>query len=138
MRRTKYRTILFIVIYASVAEQAATQDLGVDDEIVKTAMTKYDPGKWWYYRMNPNYFPLWPYCYPWFDGICPAAYGEAQLFNEELAHPEMCGDGICDQSIGENSLNCPIDCASCGDGICDGAIGESSTTCPLDCEVLLP
>ncbi|HVT01085.1 MAG TPA: SdrD B-like domain-containing protein [Patescibacteria group bacterium] len=44
----------------------------------------------------------------------------------------LCGNGMCNSGQGENSSNCPQDCASsCGDGICNG--GETSFTCPQDC-----
>lgn len=46
----------------------------------------------------------------------------------------VCGDTTCD--YGEEDT-CPGDCYSpgdCGDGICNDAIGETKTTCPSDCK----
>jgi hypothetical protein len=44
-----------------------------------------------------------------------------------------CGDGICDESVGENRFSCRLDCnkASCGNRICEPE--ETSTSCPSDC-----
>ena len=56
-----------------------------------------------------------------------------------------CGDGLCDQSAGENALTCPKDCLPhCGDGVCEWAANqpidmdtllgkETFLTCPRDC-----
>lgn len=47
----------------------------------------------------------------------------------------VCGDAICEDSTGENNINCPFDCFvaannTCGDSVCD--TGES-VTCSIDC-----
>lgn len=43
-----------------------------------------------------------------------------------------CGNGICED--GEDSTNCPDDCAeSCGDGMCEALEGETCGNCPNDC-----
>jgi len=52
---------------------------------------------------------------------------------ENGGYEVICGNGNCD--IGEDTSNCPADCAVtevCGDGICGGT--ESSATCPSDCK----
>lgn len=46
----------------------------------------------------------------------------------------VCGDGICDEGLGESLSNCPLDCdvaPVCGNGSCES--GESSYSCPDDC-----
>ena len=53
-----------------------------------------------------------------------------------ILNPEdiVCGDGKCDEDLGETYDNCPIDCEKrivCGDGVCDE--GENSTSCLKDC-----
>ena len=49
----------------------------------------------------------------------------------------VCGDGLCDDTIGEDCDTCPDDCGSCpepcGDGVCDDTIGEDCDTCDADC-----
>jgi hypothetical protein len=49
---------------------------------------------------------------------------------------EYCGDGICQEEIGENCETCYIDCGvcqTCGDTFCQSEIGETCETCPADC-----
>ena len=55
--------------------------------------------------------------------------------------PVSCGNGTCE--AGENSINCPEDCAVahvCGDGICDikndSGVEETKLDCPKDCLVV--
>jgi len=51
----------------------------------------------------------------------------------EISSNDTCGNGVCNE--GENSNNCPQDCASdgptCGNGVCNE--GENSNNCPQDC-----
>jgi hypothetical protein len=50
--------------------------------------------------------------------------------------PPHCGDGYCDPSIREleDPITCPRDCRSlCGNGVCFEPLGENSVTCPQDC-----
>ncbi len=51
--------------------------------------------------------------------------------------PWQCGDGWCDNDVGEDCQSCPMDCGpcggECGDGLCDYDFGESCETCPWDC-----
>jgi hypothetical protein len=43
-----------------------------------------------------------------------------------------CGNGTCEPELGENALNCPVDCSGvCGDGYCTH--DETNQTCPEDC-----
>jgi hypothetical protein len=44
---------------------------------------------------------------------------------------ELCGDGKCEESEGENADTCPSDCACNLDGKCDSH--ETIGACPLDC-----
>merc|ERR1711862_381973 len=44
---------------------------------------------------------------------------------------ELCGNGVCDESEGENSDTCPKDCNCNLDGICDS--WETIKSCSLDC-----
>jgi len=76
-----------------------------------------------------------------------------QIFGVELPI-KLCGDGYCDEHLGEDHdwcsrdcrcgngncdanedpTNCPADC-SCGDERCQAAFGEDHATCPADCPV---
>jgi hypothetical protein len=48
-----------------------------------------------------------------------------------------CGDGICDESVGESLISCRWDCFAgpvvCGDGFCDILLGETEENCEEDC-----
>ena len=60
-------------------------------------------------------------------------------FPGEQAAVAVCGDGVCEFSMGETSRSCPEDCGStgpvCGNGICEK--GETRT-CPKDCLIIIP
>ena len=54
----------------------------------------------------------------------------------------VCGDGICNHSVGEEGWTCEVDCCpagSCGDGICQKQTKtcmnyeETAENCPNDC-----
>lgn len=47
----------------------------------------------------------------------------------------VCGNGVCEVRLGEDSLTCSSDCGVkvCGDGKCDERIGEDAIGCPEDC-----
>lgn len=47
-----------------------------------------------------------------------------------------CGNQICE--VGENVLNCAVDCGYCGDGFCTDEIGEDISSCKADCKVVEP
>jgi subtilisin family serine protease len=67
---------------------------------------------------------------------CP---GETCDENANACLPLVCDeDGICEQ--GEDCNNCPIDCISgggqggvCGNGVCEPSIGEDCLSCAADC-----
>jgi hypothetical protein len=46
----------------------------------------------------------------------------------------QCGDRTCHIKLGENNVNCPMDCCGhkCGDGVCN-AYAEDCRSCPADC-----
>jgi formylglycine-generating enzyme required for sulfatase activity len=69
-------------------------------------------------------------------------------------HPDVCEDGtcvpgpidpdgwcwghcnfdcVCNEDMGEDSENCPVDCVVCGDGVC-GCDEYLNEDCPSDCE----
>merc|ERR1711862_217682 len=63
------------------------------------------------------------------DGICN---GEETSLTCEIDNcVELCGNGVCDESEGENSDTCPKDCNCNLDGICDS--WETINSCSLDC-----
>ena len=45
-----------------------------------------------------------------------------------------CGNNACENSRGEDVMNCPEDCGWCGDGTCSSKLDETSTSCPNDCK----
>ncbi|HEY3351970.1 MAG TPA: hypothetical protein VGQ83_01855 [Polyangia bacterium] len=56
---------------------------------------------------------------------------------KSVACLKMCGNGQCEDTLGETVDSCPVDCGgtpSCGDGVCD--IAENGTTCPADCAAI--
>ncbi len=72
---------------------------------------------------------------------CPSGYKcdngtctplSATVVTQPLPTPKpICGNKICEASLGEDSSNCASDCAPpplCGDGICQGTLD-----CPQDC-----
>jgi len=81
------------------------------------------------------------------DCPAPSSYcgdGFCDLVSENLTDcPQdctntICGNGTCDTQHGENSANCPNDCAElaayvCGDGVCELDLKESRENCPQDC-----
>ena len=48
-------------------------------------------------------------------------------------YPDPCGDGVCEDELGETHDSCPADCALCGDDVCEDALGETPESCPADC-----
>jgi hypothetical protein len=60
-------------------------------------------------------------------GNCGATLGACY----QSVCPDSCGDGICDDTIGEDNSTCPEDCPLCGNGVCEE--GENGTDCPDDC-----
>ena len=41
-----------------------------------------------------------------------------------------CGDGVCDEEVGENPVTCPRDCIpNCGNGICEPELRETYQNC---------
>lgn len=52
-------------------------------------------------------------------------------------YPDLsnCGDGSCDDFVGESNSNCPSDCY-CGDGYCNFDDGEDQFNCIADCAAL--
>jgi len=78
-------------------------------------------------QCNGEQSPFVTYCCG--DGVCA---GEETALNCGIDNcVESCGDGFCDESIGENAQTCPSDCACNLDGRCDS--WETVETCPLDC-----
>ncbi|MDC0710544.1 tenascin-X [Stigmatella sp. ncwal1] len=81
--------------------------------------------------------PSGPMCEPCFsicgDHFCDSAHGEnSSNCPEDCAPAPFCGDGSCNN--GETSATCPSDCSPstwCGDGACNG--GETAASCPVDC-----
>ena len=71
------------------------------------------------------------------DGVCDSLVGEdTATCATDCPGDAFCGDGICDSLIGESGTTCPTDCLAggdCGDGVCDPGIGENTDTCPGDC-----
>jgi len=71
------------------------------------------------------------------DGMCST--NETSISCPKDCHvltvPWVCGDGSCEDWLGENSTNCSADCtgsyACDGNGTCDS--GEDFTNCPVDC-----
>jgi hypothetical protein len=54
-------------------------------------------------------------------------------YADEVKHPS-CGDGKCDEKLGENWTNCKQDCPKpsvCGNGLCEP--GENCENCSQDC-----
>ena len=70
------------------------------------------------------------------DGLCEDTGGE-NCFNCVGDCPTCtveCGDGLCHTAAGESADSCAADCTfTCGDGVCDALAGESSYTCALEC-----
>lgn len=56
--------------------------------------------------------------------------------SSQLAACTCCGDGICDESIGETSATCAKDCY-CGNGVCERS-EETCPSCPADCSLHAP
>jgi hypothetical protein len=70
------------------------------------------------------------------DGVCENSDGENEFnCSEDCASEDPCGDGFCRSSDGENAQNCAADCGQngpvCGNGSCES--GENSGNCPGDC-----
>ncbi len=67
--------------------------------------------------------------------------GLSLLANAESVSSPGCGDGFCDNLLGETASSCAFDCApdvvvpACGDGFCDVLLGEDSLSCSSDCGV---
>ncbi len=58
----------------------------------------------------------------------------AFFFSAPSAFAQYCGDGTCDDWMGEDSSTCPDDCPGyCGDGYCDDLNGEDEWSCSDDC-----
>merc|ERR1712039_341385 len=71
--------------------------------------------------------PLETYCCG--DGTCS---GEETALNCAIDNcVELCGNGVCDESEGENADTCPMDCPCNLDGTCDS--WETINSCALDC-----
>jgi len=71
--------------------------------------------------------PLVSYCCG--DGACNGKENELNCGIDECKN--ICGNGDCDVSEGENVETCSMDCHCNLDGICD--VWETLNGCPLDC-----
>jgi hypothetical protein len=74
-----------------------------------------------------------------FTDDVPAQPGDAadkdRTIPEDDSVPSSCGNGICDQELGESSKNCMKDCCKCGDNICaaEAPCLENMKNCDVDC-----
>lgn len=48
----------------------------------------------------------------------------------------ICGNNVCEETLGESKLNCQTDCVKCGDNVCDSP--ETWQTCANDCSAPNP
>eukprot|EP00026_Physarum_polycephalum_P002084 Phypoly_transcript_02088.p1 GENE.Phypoly_transcript_02088~~Phypoly_transcript_02088.p1 ORF type:complete len:970 (+),score=100.19 Phypoly_transcript_02088:343-2910(+) len=67
-------------------------------------------------------------------GDCPSGYTGSGYFGCIA----LCGNGVCEEKLGENCISCPLDCRNktcgrCGDGLCDTA-SETCQNCFEDCQ----
>ena len=58
----------------------------------------------------------------------------------QCAEQDVCGNGVCESTNGEDCITCPEDCISgtssgavCGNGLCEAGNGEDCVSCPADC-----
>ena len=74
------------------------------------------------------------------NGICESGLGEtcSNCAADGCCGPPVCPDGFCDL-ICDECISCPADCMGntgcCGICGCNTAIGENTVNCPIDCAV---
>ena len=70
-----------------------------------------------------------------FAGMVKASPTGVVLFEFEVTAGLSCGNGDCEDVLGESSQNCAVDCCgTCGDGDCSGPeCAETLETCTEDC-----
>ncbi|MDD2731998.1 MAG: hypothetical protein PHI53_02265 [Candidatus Pacebacteria bacterium] len=58
---------------------------------------------------------------------------QSDSVNVSLKVDSTCGNGVCNSSNYEDSINCPQDCGCNNNGTCESERGENSLNCPNDC-----